>query len=67
MKYSGLKISVFDLKYFWYSQQKHMLWVLKRDGSDEHPKQMLKMMGKKIFKILCSEVLLILIYEQASR
>ena len=32
-----------------------MLWVLKRtvskDGSFEHPKHMLKLMGKKIFTI----------------
>ena len=28
-----------------------MLWVL-RDGSFEHPKHMLKLMGKKIFTIL---------------
>ena len=27
-----------------------MLWVLKRDGSFEHPKHMLKLMGKKIFR-----------------
>ena len=29
-----------------------MLWVLKRTGSFEHPKHMLKIMGKKIFTIL---------------
>ena len=28
-----------------------MLWVLKRTVSFEHPKQMLKLMGKKIFTI----------------
>ena len=32
-----------------------MLWVLKRDGSFEHPKHMLKLMGKKIFKPLHSK------------
>ena len=29
-----------------------MLWVLKRSVSFEHPKHMLKLMGKKIFTIL---------------
>ena len=37
-------------------QSKHMLWVLKRTvsmrGSFENPKQMLKLMGKKIFTII---------------
>ena len=38
---------------FLISQPKHMLWVLKRkDGSFEHPKQILKLMGKKLFTIL---------------
>ena len=39
------------------SEPKHMLWVLKQssqwDGSFEHQKHMLKLMGKKIFTILC--------------
>ena len=34
-----------------------MLWVLKRDGSFEHPKHMLKLMGKNIFKFLRSKIL----------
>ena len=37
---------------FLISQPKHILWVLKRtvsDGSFEHPKQMFKLMDKKIF------------------
>ena len=45
------------------SQPKHMLWVLKRtvsmDSSFEHPKHMLKLMGKRIFTILCSKILFI--------
>ena len=32
------------------------------DGSCEHPKQMLKLMGKKIFTFLCSKCLFILTY-----
>ena len=42
-----------------------MLWVLKKkttpqcDGSFEHPKHMLKLMGKKIFTILRSKILFI--------
>ena len=39
-----------------------MLWVLKRTASMrrsvEHPKQMFKLMGKKIFTILCSNLCL---------
>ena len=35
--------------YFLISQPKHFLWVLKRDGSFEHPKHMFKLMDKKIF------------------
>ena len=34
------------------SHPKHMLWVLKRDSSFEHPKHMFKLMGKKIITIL---------------
>ena len=34
-----------------------MLWVLKRDGSFEHPKPMLKLMGKNILKFLRSKIL----------
>ena len=29
-----------------------MLWVLKRDGSFEHPKYMFKLIGKKVIAIL---------------
>ena len=43
--------------YFLISQPKHMLWVLK--SSFEHPKHMLKLMGKKIFTSLCSKILFI--------
>ena len=41
-----------------FSWPKHILWILKRtvsDGSFEHPKYMLSMMGKKIFTILLSK------------
>ena len=45
------------------SQPKHMLWVLKRTvsvgGSFEHPKHMLKLMGKEIFTMLRSKFLFI--------
>ena len=56
---------VYQNDHFLISQAKHMLWVLKRtismrrflpsqlDGSFEHPKHILKIMGKKIFTILC--------------
>ena len=37
-----------------------MLWVLKRDGSFEHPKQILKLVDKKIFSILLTNILFIL-------
>ena len=44
-------------------QLKHKLWVLKRTISmklfSEHPKRMLKQMGKKIFTILRSKVLFV--------
>ena len=33
-----------------------MTWVLKRDGSFEHPKHKLKQMGEKIFTILRSNI-----------
>ena len=39
--------------YLFYFQPKHMVWVCKRivsiDRSFQHPKQMLKLMAKKIF------------------
>ena len=38
----------------WYSKEPSQ-W----DGSFEHPKHMLKLMGKKIFTILCSKILFI--------
>ena len=41
--------SVYQNNNFLISQLKRMLWVLKRDGSFEHPKYMLKLMGKKIY------------------
>ena len=54
---------------FLFLNQKHMLWVLKRtvslrrsshwDGSFEHPKYMLKLIGKKIFTIVRSKILFI--------
>ena len=42
------------------SRPKHMLWVLKR--SFEHPKHMIKLMGKKNLTILCSNFLTIWTY-----
>ena len=36
-----------------------MLWVLKRDGSLEHTKHVLKLIGKKIFTLLRSKILFI--------
>ena len=50
-------------------QPKHMLWVLKRTVSMrrffEHPKHMLKLMGKKIFTILRSKIVFISTYVNA--
>ena len=55
--------SLYQKHNFLISQPKHMLWVLKRtsqwDGSFEHPKHMLKLMGKKILTILRSQKLFI--------
>ena len=44
---------------FFISHPKHMWWELKRDGSFEHPKHMSKLMSKKIFTILRSQILFI--------
>ena len=44
---------------FHISQPKHMLWVLKRDGSFEHPKHMFKLMGKEINTILGAQTIFI--------
>ena len=33
-----------------------MLWVLKRNRLNEHPKHMLKLIGKEIFRILRSKI-----------
>ena len=44
--------SAYQKFFFLFSHPKHMLLVLKRDGSFEHPKHMLNTMGKKIFTIL---------------
>ena len=35
-----------------------MLWVLKRDGSFEHPKHMLKLIGMEIFTIYAQKICL---------
>ena len=40
-----------------------MLWVLKRDGSSEHPKHMSYMIGKEINAILGAQTILIWTYE----
>ena len=45
--YRPLVKSAYQKNKYLISQPKHMLWV--RDGSFEHPKHMLKLMGKKIF------------------
>ena len=37
---------------FLISQPKHMLWVFNETVSFDHPKHMLKLVGKKIFTIL---------------
>ena len=60
--YRPLVKSAYPKNNFLISQANHMLWVLKitvSDGSFEHPKQMLKRTGKKIFTILRSKILLI--------
>ena len=48
--------SVLQKNNFLISQSKHILWMLKRtvfrDGSFEHSKHMLKLLGKKVFTIL---------------
>ena len=54
--------SAYPKNNFLISQPKDMLWVLKRTvsmSSFEHPKHMLKLMGKKIFTILRSKILFI--------
>ena len=53
--------SAYQKNNFLISQQKHMLWVLRRTvsmkRSFEHPKHMLKLMGEKIFTILRYKIL----------
>ena len=44
--------SAYQKNIFLISQPKH-------NGSFEHPKHMLKLMGKKIFTILCSKIVFI--------
>ena len=52
----GVSSSPQDKSAYWktifiITHPKHMLLVLKEQSSFEHPKQMFKLMGKKIFKI----------------
>ena len=50
------KAGLYQKNNFLISQPKHMMLVLKknitRDSSFEHPKHMLKLIGKRIFTIL---------------
>ena len=48
-KFEFLKFRILEILNF---HPLNMLWELKRNGSYEHPKQMFKLMDKKIFTIL---------------
>ena len=52
LEYSGLQIRVRNQKLIFLFFNQNM-WVLLFYGSFEHPKQMLKLIDKKIFKVLC--------------
>ena len=51
-RFSHVKAHLIKKNIFLFSQLKHMLLLLKCDGSFEHPKQMSKLLDKKIFMIL---------------